>query len=158
MPPPDWHALPTEQTTERDNIWVDQYIILLHVWILPFISLLSLFNILMTMQFLVLKFPGFVSLSCSGPLIVRYEYAFLTRMLLLLMHIQWQRNATPARALRAYHTLPPCGLKPVLWTYFVAFFPRSPPLHTAKQSLWLTRSVISPCVVPPYTTAAPFMQ
>ena len=44
-------------------------------------------------------------------------------------------NATPVRALRACHTLPPRGMEPSYGlSLFVAYFPRSPPLHTEHGS------------------------
>ena len=45
------------------------------------------------MQFLFCNSQGLFYMPSLGPSIVRYEYAILTRTLLLLMHIQRQRNA-----------------------------------------------------------------
>ena len=59
----------------------------------PSISLLSLLNILLMMQFLFCNSQGLFYMPSLGPSIVRYEYAIITRTLILLMHIQRQRNA-----------------------------------------------------------------
>ena len=102
----------------------------------PSISLISLLNILLTMQFLFCNSQGLFYMPSHPRLSAMNMQSSQERYFCsCISSANAMHNATPARVLRSCHTLPPRGMEPSFGhSLFFEYFPRTPALHTEHGS------------------------